>query len=167
MRFSKQCRELTLTADAWLIPCNAFRSQPPLLSNWLEKASQLIWELMHMSVKHLYSVQTSGHCVIVAQEGWGIYQTQGLLWVWLQHHCTPLQCLWLGLGKAPVSRLPGFWAGMKEGLRCAPSGCQSTHSNLSSQRALFFSFPTVGGCTGLLVHHILQHAASPFGPSPL
>lgn len=58
-------------ADVWLIPCNAVRSQPPLLSNWLEKASKLIGELMHMSAKHFFSSQTSGHCVLVAQEGWG------------------------------------------------------------------------------------------------
>lgn len=57
-------------ADAWLIPCNPFQSQTSLLSNCLEKAAELIWELMHMSVKHFFSTPTSGHCVLVAQEGW-------------------------------------------------------------------------------------------------
>lgn len=58
-------------ADAWLIPCNAFRSQPPLLSNWLEKAAELICELRNMSAKHLFSAQTPGQRVLAAQEGWG------------------------------------------------------------------------------------------------
>lgn len=63
-RFAKQCRGLILMADSWLIPCNAFIFQPPLHSHWLEKAAELICELMHMSAKHYFSAQSCGHCVL-------------------------------------------------------------------------------------------------------
>lgn len=51
-------------ADAWLIPYNALRFQPPLHSHGLEKAAELICELMHMSAKHSSSAQSCGHCAL-------------------------------------------------------------------------------------------------------
>lgn len=103
-------------ADAWLIPCNAFRFQPPLHSEWLVKAAELICELMHtMSAEHSFSAQVMWALCKVAQEGWGC--RRGCCRSGCSTTCkTLLRMVWLGLGTAPTS---GFGAGML----CTPKLC--------------------------------------------
>lgn len=116
-RFAKQWRGLILMADACLIPCNAFRFQPPLHSQRLEKAAEFICELMHVCQAFLFSTVMWALCM-VAQEGWAY-----------QRGCSSscsitailFKVVWLGRGKAPISGLPGFRAGMV----CTPRLCVS------------------------------------------
>lgn len=96
-------------ANAWLIPCNAFRFQPSLHSQWLEKAAELICELMHMSAKHSCSAQSCGCYALWPRRPGDI------------KGAAP-SSKWFGLawGK-PTSGLPGFRAGMV----CTPRLCVS------------------------------------------
>lgn len=51
-------------ADTWLIPCNAFRFQPPLHIQWLEKAAEVICELLHKLLSIPFQHSPPGHCAL-------------------------------------------------------------------------------------------------------